>query len=141
MRDVDRGRRSTVGRHLGWLLLQGTFLLPMAFTGLREFSAYPWSVKAAALVATGWVAYCLVRNVVCLWRAPGSEANAGSVLRLGAVAAWFTVIALGPLLEGHGTSQPLGAVAALLAVSLWVLAGRDAVRMGRRPRSTPLLPT
>ena len=103
----------------------------MVLGGLREYTAYPWIVRVAALVGTGWVTYSLARNTVRLWRAPAMEADAGTVVRLAAVGAWFLLVSSGPLLEGGASVKPPGVVAAFLAGNLWALAARDVTRIGR----------
>ncbi|MGK2876484.1 MAG: hypothetical protein ACSLEW_12725 [Nocardioides sp.] len=138
---MTRRARSTVGLHLGWVFIQGTLLMPMFLSGLGDFANYGWPLQAVTAALALFVTYRLARNLVHLWEAPANQADAGSVARLAAVGAWFTLGASGPLFEGNAQAKPLGVVAALLAVNLLALAARDLWRICSRQSKTPSAPS
>jgi hypothetical protein len=124
-------RESAVSRYLPWVFLQGFLFVATTFPD-AEWTDYSWTAVFAVLL-TGWVGFCLVRNVLRLFRAPTAEATTWTAIRLAACGSLFVLFALGPLLEARLLeNRLLGFTWATLGVILLFLAARDVAR--RRSR-------
>jgi hypothetical protein len=128
-----RSRDSVVSRRLPWVFLQGFLFLPPTFPD-AEWTDYGWMAVFPVLLF-GWVAFCLVRNVGRLLRAPAVEATTWTAIRLAACGSLLTLLGIGISLEARLLEDRLLALVwATLGAILLYFAARDVAR--RRSRES-----
>jgi hypothetical protein len=122
-------RLTSVARYLPWVLIQGFVLMPSAVGGLTDLGYGP-VLNTLSIAIFVLVAFCLVRNLVRLWKAPSVEATLPSVFAFGLSGLFFALVSEGPLVEGTGMdSKLLGASGIAISASLIMLTVRQLIRL------------
>lgn len=132
-----RRRETAVGKHLAWVFVQAVIFNPAVFgaSTWREATYSLWGYWAFSIFLAVWLTYCIVRNVVLMWRAPVSEARKSHIAPLFAVALVLALLGSGPLLEGPAGAKPSGLVLVVLALFVLALGVREVTRLrGSRAR-------
>ncbi|MFC7502235.1 hypothetical protein ACOACQ_11610 [Nocardioides sp. CPCC 206347] len=128
---MARKRETAVSKHLMWLFVQAVFFGPAVFgaSTWREAKYSSWGYWAFSIFLAVWLSYCIVRNVVLMWRAPMSEARKSHVAPLFAVGLLLALLGSGPLLEGSAAAKPSGLVLVVVALFALALGVREVVRL------------
>lgn len=134
---MARKRETAVGKHLVWVFVQAVIFGPAVFgaSTWREAKYSPWGYWAFSIFLAVWLTYCIVRNIVLMWRAPMSEARKSHVAPLFAVGLVLALFGSGPLLEGSAAAKPSGLVLVVIALFMLALGVREVTRLrGSRDR-------
>ncbi len=120
--------------------------LPGVVGGLVDASVEgaPWEIWAVATFLALWLGYCLVRNLVLMWRAQASETRSWHLAPLFGIGLLLSLFAAGPLLDGAGDGRMRGAAVLLVAAAVLGLGAREVLRLrgsgGARTRDHPSEP-
>jgi hypothetical protein len=127
---VNLSRASRAPNHLAWVFIQGSLFLPAVLPD-ADWTRYGWGIRLFTLFLMAWLTYCLLGNLLGLWRAPTlASSRWTAALPNALVGALFVFFSAGPLFEGHGVeTKALGVCWAVLGLTLLLLAIRDARRI------------